>query len=70
MTIEGFIWGAIFITFWVIVGVGVLRFLFSPRWSDSGNNARGILDERYARGDISKAEYTQKRADIEGRSSR
>jgi uncharacterized membrane protein len=36
------------------------------RNSGNNENAQSILDNRYARGDISKAEYEQIKADIAG----
>ncbi len=60
------------ILMWVLVAGGVaavLKYLFS-----SGGNSRGaarpsaleVLAERYARGEIDKAEFEQKRKDLQG----
>jgi uncharacterized membrane protein len=42
---------------------------FRRRFRDlrgGGNDAKRILDERYARGEISRHEYQQMRKDLEG----
>jgi putative membrane protein len=60
----------IMIVFWVIVIAAivlVVRWLMSsPRYESDGteNKALSILDERYARGEIDREEYEQKRKDL------
>jgi putative membrane protein len=69
------------IFFWLVVlvlGVFAVRAIMGPRhhfmgpwhpqdWSGSGRSSGlFILDERYARGEISREEYLQKRQDILG----
>ena len=70
---NGFHW------WWVIpVAMMILCFFMMSRrrgcmtgWSKShhdGESAREILDKRYARGEIGKEEYEQKRKDINSKS--
>lgn len=47
----------------IVVFVGVLRVLFSPRWS-RGAGARELLQQRYARGEISREEYQERLQDL------
>ena len=66
--------GIFMILFWVLV-IGVIfvlvKWLTSSRGSDAGNNASdertalNILQERYARGEIDRDEFEQKRQDLE-----
>jgi putative membrane protein len=56
------------LVFWAVVIVGVV---FGVRWragqgreSRSGDTARDILRQRYARGDISKEEFDAKKRDL------
>lgn len=67
----GFGW-VFMVLFWVLIILGVVALL---RWLGMGGNAsRGaprktpleILQERYARGEIEREEYEQKRRDLEG----
>lgn len=60
------------VLFWVLIILGVVALL---RWfgisSDGSRNAPrktplDILQERYARGEIERDEYEQKRRDLEG----
>lgn len=59
------------VLFWVLVAVAVvalLRWLGTP-WSERGVRQKktplDILKERYARGEIDRDEYEQKRRDLE-----
>ncbi len=63
--------GPFMVVFWVLVIVGVVALI---RWfadQSSGADRRGekrpleILRERYARGEIDREEYEQKRKDLE-----
>ena len=66
--------GIFMILFWVLV-IGVIvvlvKWLTSSRDNDAGNNvsdertALNILRERYARGEIDRDEFEQKRQDLE-----
>jgi putative membrane protein len=55
--------------FWVVVIVAVVvlvKWLADrPGNAPHGNSARDILKERYARGEIDKEEFEQKRRDLE-----
>lgn len=67
----GFGLGWIFmIAIWVLIGYlvfAMLRFFVSPKDEDrrsSGDKALEILDQRYARGEISHDEYLRMKRDI------
>lgn len=55
------------IAFWVLVigGVWLLARLIGEGTGGRHKTALEILEERYARGEIDKAEYEQRRADLE-----
>jgi putative membrane protein len=63
--------GSIFmIIFWVIIAAGIVYFI---KWSfdqsggssaPRGNNALEILKERYAKGEINKQEFEEKKKDL------
>lgn len=65
----GLVGMAVQLIFWIIViSLGVYLFRrYSPR-SSSGNrgfeNAVGLLQERYARGEIDSEEYQRRKADL------
>lgn len=73
---DGFGWGPGFggifmILFWVLVIAGVVALV---RWAGAGRSDGGerrrrtaldILEERYARGEIGREEFEQKRRDLE-----
>jgi len=49
----------------IVLVVLLIRFLLiRDRFVKSGKNAREILDERYARGEIDRDEYLKRRADL------
>ncbi|MCL4472265.1 MAG: SHOCT domain-containing protein [Sulfuricella sp.] len=73
---DGYGWmglGWIFMAlFWVLIILGIVALL---RWLGMGGNGSRdvprktpleILQERYARGEIEREEYEQKRRDLEG----
>ena len=66
----GFGW-IVMIAIWVLIGYlvfAMIRFFVSPRDSSSrssADKAMEILDERYARGDISHDEYLRMKCDIQ-----
>ena len=66
----GFGW-IVMILFWVLVIVGAIALVrwFGMRDRGSGDTSRRtpleILQERYARGEIERDEYEQKRRDLE-----
>ncbi|MDD5686564.1 MAG: SHOCT domain-containing protein [Elusimicrobia bacterium] len=56
------------IVFWILVIVGII---FISKWSidrgkgkSEGDSALEILKKRYAKGEISKTEYEEKKKDI------
>ncbi len=57
--------------FWVLVAVGIVVFVkwlvgqLSPGRDARGETALEILQERYARGEIDREEYEQKKRDLE-----
>lgn len=62
--------GPFMLLFWALVAVGIVLFV---KWlvgqSSPGRDARGktaleILQERYARGEIDREEYEQKKRDL------
>ena len=63
------------ILIWILLVVGLvvlIRFLLAKTpleksGSVSGSNALDILSERYAKGEIDKAEFEQKRSDLQHR---
>ena len=61
----GFGW-LFMIVFWalVIVGIAALIRWFSDQSGSHGKTALEILRERYARGEIQKEEYEQKKRDL------
>jgi putative membrane protein len=70
----GWFGGIFMIIFWVLIIVGVvflIRWLVqstkghsSPGWTGSSNRALDILRERYARGEINKQEFEEKKRDL------
>lgn len=62
-------WGWIFmVLFWALAIFGALALLRRGSSAGDGESRRrpiDILDERYARGEINKEEYEQKKRDIE-----
>jgi putative membrane protein len=62
----GGLWFLPMLVFWVLLVVGVvflLRWLGAHERSE-GSRALDILKERYARGEVSKAEFEEKRRDL------
>ena len=68
----GWFWSIFMLLFWVLVIIGLI---FLIRWlvqttrkgtgtSDGGSRALDILKERYARGEINKEEFEEKKRDL------
>lgn len=55
----GFFFAFIHVGFFVLIGVGLLRVLFSPVWDRRRRSPEETLKERYARGEISREKYRQ-----------
>lgn len=71
--VDGYGWmglGWIFMAlFWVLIIVGIVALLQWLGMSGKGASRKTpleILQERYARGEIEREEYEQKRRDLEG----
>jgi len=56
----------IFLIVWLIPFV-FAYFVLSERFKGRSPSARDLLDQAYARGELSRDEYLQKRNDIDGR---
>lgn len=64
----GLIAGFFMVIFWlVIIGIAVLVVRWLTTNSRKNNTAEAILDERLARGDISIAEYHERKAALQKR---
>ncbi len=66
---HGFFGGFMWI-FWILIIAAVIWFIAVATRRDSGSpgrdkSAREILEERYARGEIDRDEYQQKKRDLE-----
>lgn len=61
---SGVFFAFIFIGFFVLIGVGLLRVLFSPVWDKRHRTPEETLKDRYARGEISRDEYRQMLSEI------
>jgi len=60
------LWWLLLVALVVAVGVLVLRRASSDNPSAPRETARDILDKRYARGEIDRDEYEQKKRDLAG----
>lgn len=63
------VWMILFWVVLIVVAVGVVRWLSGPRGQRIGKgekhkSALTILEERYARGEIDKKEFDEKRKDL------
>ncbi len=67
------LWGILMLLFWVLIigGVALLAIWLlrqgQPLMGAPSTQALNILNERYARGEITREQYEQMRRDIEGR---
>jgi len=71
----GWWWGLIMMVFWLLVVVGMVLLLVwavrqvthrGPAGASGGSRALEILQERYARGEITREQYEQMRRDLLG----
>ena len=65
--IFGFVSMVLVVGFWAIVIVAVTRLVRRSNVPPPSSGLR-ILEERYARGEITEAEFLERRAVLEGRS--
>lgn len=56
----------VFLIFWLVPFL-LLYFALTDRFKGRPSSARELLDQAYARGELSREEYLKKRNDIEGR---
>lgn len=57
--------GTVMILFWVLVIIGVVLVVrWAANQSGGGRTALQILQERYARGELQREEYEQKKKDL------
>ena len=56
----------IFLIVWLTPFI-ISYIIFADRFRERPNSARELLDQAYARGELSRDEYLQKRNDIDGR---
>lgn len=66
MVLHGLIWLA-FLVVVVVVAVAVVRYFWrvgAPGSGGSSGSAMRILEERYARGEIDREEFLQRRRDL------
>ena len=63
--VLGWLWMAVVMLAPVLVILSLVKYLLSwPKRSGKGSRALEILDEAYARGELGREEYLQKRADL------
>ena len=62
------LWMLIWLGFWIVIVMGLVFLIRAliERKSGAEKHAMDILNDRYARGDISREEYLEKRKDILG----
>lgn len=64
------LWMLVWLIFWVVIIGGVLLLIRTIIVTKTGSQKRSvdILNERYAKGEITKEEYLEKKRDITGSS--
>ncbi len=63
--VFGWLWMVILALSPVLVIMALAKYLFSRRPEKEKSRAQEILEEAYARGEIKREEYLQKRADLQ-----
>ena len=67
----GFFWGllmmALWVAFWAAVIIIVVRLIRHGARREGGSSALQVLEERYARGEITREEFTERRSILLGR---
>jgi putative membrane protein len=66
------IWGALTLIFWIAIVIGIFMLIHrasNSTWMNENNEdkkqtALNILKERYAKGEIDKAEFEEKKKDL------
>jgi uncharacterized membrane protein len=63
-----FAWGFMGLAFWILLGALIVLLVRSTRTPapDSGGPAVRVLEERYARGEISREDFLERRAVLGG----
>lgn len=54
----------VLVTIVAVIIVGIVRIIYSPRVTGTGDRAKAILRECYARGEISRTEYLERLHDL------
>ena len=70
----GWVWTILMVAFWIAIIVGIFFFIrwiakssgSGSREAKSEDSATEILKKRYARGEINKEEFEEKKRDMEG----
>ena len=62
--IFGWLWMLVVFLIPLFIVLALGKYLFGKREQDSGKNAQAILDEAYARGELTREDYLQKKNDL------
>jgi uncharacterized membrane protein len=62
----GFIMTVVFVGFWALVVVLLVKLVRSPRDAPAQSAGLRVLEERYARGEITHEEFTERKAVLAG----
>ncbi len=64
MFVGAWILGILFLALMVLAALALIRYISRPTRHDSGGSAFDILKTRYARGEINKQEFEEKKKDL------